>query len=225
MRTINIDGTATISKQPECMIVNVVVNSNTQDSVETSNQIADNAINELKQYCQRRGIKAKDIKLLEYKNSPVYQNVEKEVWNVDKTNKTVARERVFVGYQTYARLTFKFNFNMKKVAVIFSELGEIKNIAYHMEYALKNPEKEKHKVLEMAVKNARETADVLAAAAGSKVIAATTISYGTSRLYATREYACAKHMSADLECSSAIDDLGVEDLTITETVSIVFEIE
>lgn len=225
MRTININGTASISKQPECMNVTVDVNSLNQESIETANTIADQAINELKEYCKRRGIKTKNIKLLEYKNAPIYQYVDKEVWNADKTQRTNTRERVFMGYQTTARLTFRFNFDMKTAAIVFSELGEIKNISYHMEYALKNPEKEKHKVMALAVKNAREAADVLAAAAGTTVVAVENISYGDIDSYAPRQYRCASKKMTLAEETCAIQDLGVEDLTIAETVSIVFEIE
>jgi uncharacterized protein YggE len=224
MRTINISGTASISKQPECMNVKVDVNSLNQESVEKANEIADHAINELKEYCKKRGIKTKDVKLLEYRNTPIYQYVDKEVWNADKTQRTMTKERVFMGYQTTAILTFSFKFNMKTAAIIFSELGDIKNISYNMEYALKDPEKEKHKVLDLAVKNARATADVLAAAAGTKVVAVENISYGEVDSYSPREYRCAKNMAL-LETACAIQDLGVEDLTVSETVSIVFEIE
>lgn len=225
MRTINIVGTATISKQPECMNVTVHVNSDNQPNVDLANQIADKAILDVKEYCAKRGIKSKDIKLIEYKNSPMWQYVDKEVWNADKTHKTTTRDRVFMGYQTTATLTFRFDFNMKTAAVVFSELGEIKHISYNMTYALKNPDKDKNKAIAMAVKNARSTADVLAEAAGSKVVTVDTISYGEENSYSPREYRCASKKMALMEETCAIQDLGVEDLSITETVSIIFEIE
>lgn len=225
MRTINIVGTATIAKQPECMNVTVNINSQNQINVDLANKIADKAIVDVKEYCAKRGIKTKDIKLIEYKNAPIWQYVDKEVWNADKTHKTTTRDRVFMGYQTTAVLTFKFDFDMKTAGIVFTELGEIKNISYQMVYALKNPEKDKNKAIALAVKNAREKADVLAAAAGTKVVAAQTISYGEMDSYSPRNYRCASKNMAMLEETCAIQDLGVEDLSITETVSIVFEIE
>lgn len=190
-----------------------------------ANQIADKAIVDVKEYCTNRNIKPKDIKLIEYKNDTVWQNVDREVWNADKTHKTTTRERVFMGYQTTAVLTFRFDFDMKTAALVFTELGEIENISYQMAYALKNPDKDRNKALTQAVKNAREKADILAAAAGTKVVAAETISYGERDSYSTRSYRCAAKQIDLMEAECAIHDLGVEDLSITETVSIVFEIE
>jgi uncharacterized protein YggE len=221
MKTIQIFEKAKLSKQPDCMNVTVTVDSKCQDSVDAANKVADQAIVDVKAYCSGRGMKPKEIKLIEYKNSPIYQYVDKEVWTADKTYKTTSRERVFMGYQTTATLTFRFDFDMKTASVIFTELGEIKNISYNMAYALKNPAKHRNKVMAMAVKNARASADVLAEAAGTRVIAIKEIAYGAIDDYSPRYYQCESFKYE--EC--AIEDLGVEDITISESLTVTFEIE
>lgn len=47
MRTINITGSATIAKQPECFNVTVNVNSKLQDTIAKANEIVDIAIQAL----------------------------------------------------------------------------------------------------------------------------------------------------------------------------------
>lgn len=138
--------------------------------------------------------------------------------------KIITKENILVGQQTTAQLVFSFDFDMRTAGIIFEEMGKIENISYEMVYALKNTETYKKEALALAVKNARETADLLAISAGTKVIATHEITYGQTNTF-TRSFKGSIKETAMLDCASAIEDLSVEDLIIREDVSIVFEIE
>lgn len=224
MRTINVNGTATISKQPECFNVAVNVDSKLHKTIAEANATADEAIMKIKAYCASMGILPNEIKLLDFRNQPIYQVVEKEQSHPDNW-KTSVKEKVFMGYQTTAKVTFSFDFDLKTAGTIFEEMGRIDNISYQMVYALKNPKQYKMEAIALAVKNATDIANVLAMAAGTKVVAAHEISYGADNSYGRAFRGCAVDEVALMKTSNAIHDLGVQDLEITENVSVVFEIE
>lgn len=224
MRTIYINGQATLSKQPEIIRVTVNVDSKLQKKVAEANQIVDKAIIEIKEYCKTRNIESKQIKLINYNTTNVYETIEKTN-QIDDKNSFKTREQVFVGYRTNATLMFEFDFDMKETAIIFEELGNIENITYRMVYALKEPEKYKKEVVAMAVKNAFEMAEVLAIAANSKIIGTEKISYGYDSDEPVRQYEAVYRKAGCRNFESAIGDLGVQDLSIHESVNIIFEIE
>ena len=224
MRTIYINGQATLSKQPEIIRVTVNVDSKLQKKVAEANQIVDKAIIDVKEYCKTRNIEAKQIKLISYNTTNVYETIEKTN-QIDDKNSFKTREQVFVGYRTNATLMFEFDFDMKETAIIFEELGNIENITYRMVYALRDPEKYKKEVVAMAVKNAFEMAEVLATAANSKIIGTEKISYGYDSDEPVRQYEAVYRKASCRNFESAIGDLGVQDLSIHESVNIIFEIE
>lgn len=224
MRTIYINGQATLSKQPEIIRVTVNVDSKLQKKVAEANQIVDKAIIDIKTYCKTRNIEAKQIKLINYNTTNVYETIEKTN-QIDDKNSFKTREQVFVGYRTNATLMFEFDFDMKETAIIFEELGNIENITYRMVYALREPEKYKKEVVAMAVKNAFEMAEVLAIAANSKIIGTEKISYGYDSDEPVRQYEAVYRKAGCRNFESAIGDLGVQDLSIHESVNIIFEIE
>lgn len=224
MRTIYINGQATLSKQPEIIKVTVNVDSKLQKKVAEANQIVDKAIIDVKTYCKTRNIEAKQIKLISYNTTNVYETIEKTN-QIDDKNLFKTREQVFVGYRTNATLMFEFDFDMKETAIIFEELGNIENISYRMVYALRDPEKYKKEVVAMAVKNAFEMAEVLATAANSKIIGTEKISYGYDSDEPVRQYEAVYRKASCRNFESAIGDLGVQDLSIHESVNIIFEIE
>lgn len=224
MRTIYINGQATLSKQPEIIRVTVNIDSKLQKKVSEANQVVDKAIIEVKEYCKTRNIEPKQIKLISYNTTNVYETVEKENF-VDRHHTFKTKEQVFVGYRTNATLMFQFDFDMKETAIIFEELGNIENITYRMVYALRDPQKYKKEVVAMAVKNAFEMAEVLAQAANSKIIGTEKISYGYDSDEPVRHYEASFRKAACVNMESAIGDLGVQDLSIHESVNIIFKIE
>ena len=95
MRTIYINGQATLSKQPEIIRVTVNVDSKLQKKVAEANQIVDKAIIEIKEYCKTRNIESKQIKLINYNTTNVYETIEKTN-QIDDKNSFKTREQVFV---------------------------------------------------------------------------------------------------------------------------------
>ena len=130
--------------------------------------------------------------------------------------------RVFRGYIVRHRLTFGFDFNHEKLGEVIQVISNCPaHPEFSIQYQLKNESALKSLILQDAVKQATEQANVLAQAAGVTLGPIQVIDYDWSTIsYQPRELL----LSESANYSMAMMDLQPQDISATDYVTIVWEL-
>ena len=130
--------------------------------------------------------------------------------------------RVFRGYIVRHRLTFGFDFNHEKLGEVIQVISNcLAHPEFSIQYQLKNESALKSLILQDAVKQATEQANVLVQAAGVTLGPIQVIDYDWSTIsYQPRELL----LSESANYSMAMMDLQPQDISATDYVTIVWEL-
>ena len=149
----------------------------TYDELEKANDSALDAIEKVKAACIEKGIDTKNIQIVGFTHNNIYKTIEKEITVPWSREKQKTKEQVFDGYQSTATLNFGFDFSMHDIADMFERLSKIENITYKLNYTVKDVEGYINTCKQKALKNAIETAEILANAANVDIQGIESISY------------------------------------------------
>lgn len=225
MGIIRVKGTGALNLQPDYVNVSIDVKTKVYKLLNEANDAALSAIQAIKNICAAHNIDSKEIKVVSFTHHNIYKTVETEKDPFWSQNKETTRKQVFDGYQSTARVFFGFDFNMGVVAEMFEKLSAVQDITYRMNYGMKENDKYEKEVKALAVKNAIETANILAAAANVSVKEIVEISYGS-------EYHGGYRRGVEMEtmmlksCSmrETLEDMGVSDINFSDTVELVVNV-
>lgn len=158
----------------------------------------------LSKFVLKLGFNDKDLKLLNFDIQPSFDN---------KDHTSVVGYRY---HQSY-KLSFDFDTIFLGKVIDYFQTSEYP-ILFNLAFSLKNSKSCKDKVLKEAIKEAKNKAKVIASSLGLKIIDIANVEYGSNNHNYERVNSYAKS-------AMALSDFTPEDISITDKVTITFNVE
>lgn len=211
-RTITVKGTGQASLPPDYIEIPLYLESR-DEQYDQAIELASQKLEELQHCLEEIGFKKEDLKTSSFTVDTDYEQVKDEEGNY---------VRVFRGYIVRHRLTFGFDFNHEKLGDVIQVISNCPaHPEFSIQYQLKHESALKSLILQDAVKQATEQANVLAQAAGVTLGPIQVIDYDWSTIsYQPRELL----LSESANYSMAMMDLQPQDISATDYVTIVWEL-
>lgn len=219
MRTIRVTGKGQIKVKPDMARITITLDGMYPDYAETLRHSSEDT-DSLKDVLATFGFKRTDLKTLSF-------NVDTEYESYRENDSYKQR---FAGYRFRHLLKVEFDSNNERLGKILYALGNCDlHPEFRISYTVKDPEAAKNELLGKAVKDAKEKAMVITAAAGVTIKGIQSIDYSWSEI----EFevspmnrlltACAPVPAA---CEDACYDMDIEpdDIEVADTVTVVWEI-
>ena len=211
-RLLTVKGSGQASLPPDYIEISLFLEAKAEQYEEVV-LIAQTKLEQLRECLKAVGISTTDLKTTSFNLDTDYEQVKDENGNY---------VQVFRGYVIRHRLKLGFPLDNKKLGIVVQAISHCPSYAeFSIKYLLKDQNQLKALMLADAVKQATNQAQVLAKSANVTLGPIQTIDYGTVDLpFQPREI-----MYNELDnYSVALMDLQPEDITATETVTIVWEI-
>lgn len=219
MRTIRVTGKGQIKVKPDMTRITITLEGLYPDYAETLRHSSEDT-DSLKDVLAAFGFERTDLKTLSFNVDTEYESYKDHG----------AYKQRFVGYRFRHLLKVEFDSDNERLGRILYALGncELKP-EFRISYTVKDPEAAKNELLGKAVKDAKEKAAVITAAAGVTLKDIQSIDYSWGEI----EFevspmnrlmkACAPAPAA---CEDACYDLDIEpdDIEVADTVTVVWEI-
>lgn len=218
MRTIRVTGTGTVKLKPDTMRLYMNLNGKNKDyakGLENSSKDTE----AMRVLFADLGFAKEDLKTVAFSADPVYEGYE------DKQGRW--RQR-FAGYEFRHRLKVDFPFDNGRLGKILYRLAKCgTDPEFSVSYTVKDPEAAKNMLLAAAVKDAAQKAEVLAEAAGVKLMGIQSVDYSIAE--AQMEVQPAPRLKAAgnaVFAAEASMDLNIqpEDITASDTVTVIWEL-
>ena len=219
MRTIKVTGTGTVKLKPDIMRLRLDLNGKEKDYAKTLERSSKDT-EVLRSLFEDLGFAKEDLKTTGFSADPVYEGYE------DKQGRW--RQR-FAGYEFHHRLKLDFPFDNDRLGKILAKLAKAKvDPEFSLGYTVKDPEAAKNQLLAAAVKDAAAKAEVLAEAAGVKLLGIQTMDYSIARVemevMPARKLMATNDMAMGAMEESMDLDIQPEDITASDTVTITWEL-
>lgn len=218
MRTIKVTGKGHIKVKPDMTRITITLVGNYPDYAETLRRSSEDT-DSLKSILAELGSERSDMKTLNFNIDTRYESYK---------DKGVYKQRL-VGYSFCHILKVEFDSDNERLGRILYALGncELKP-EFHISYTVKDPEAAKNELLGKAIKDAREKAAVITAAAGVslKDIQQIDYSWGEIDLEITPMNRIMKPYAAAVNSADSSYDLDIEpdDIEVSDAVTVVWEI-
>ena len=219
MRTIRVTGKGQIKVKPDMTRITITLEGLYPDYAETLRRSSGDT-DSLKDVLAAFGFERTDLKTLSFNVDTEYENYKDHG----------AYKQRFVGYRFRHLLKVEFDSDNERLGKILFALGNCDlNPEIRISYTVKDPEAAKNELLGKAVKDAKEKAVVITAAAGVTLKDIQSIDYTWGEI----EFevnpmnrlmkACAPVPAA---CEDACYDMDIEpdDIEVADTVTVVWEI-
>ncbi len=220
VRVIKVTGKSKISVKPDTVRL-LITQTDIKKVYEDAVKESVDQKNALTVALQKQGFKKTDLKTLNFNVNTEYESYQ------DKNN--VWKQR-FKGYRFTHSMKLEFTVKSEKLGAVLQALTKSKgNPEFTIQYTIANPEKAKNELLKKAVEDSRAKAEVLSKASGVTLgdIRAIDYSFGESEfvvrpLDGPMLRNCLATAKAD---ASYAPDIEPEDIDVTDTVTIVWEIK
>ncbi len=213
-RTLTITGQASKSFAPDLIQVSLEHTRVFPEYAEVVNEVSERT-GYLRGLVNQAGLDGKKLKTSDFSVEPEY-----ETYKDDQGN----RRRKLIGYRNHA--TFEITFPLDN-DVLSKLLGEIRESEDHINfsYRLSDVEAAREEVLVLASEAALHKAEVIAKATGVRLGDIQTLDYSVKRIridYDTHPY---MQRMCGADAANPEIDITPEDLTITDSISMVIEIK
>ncbi len=219
MRTIRVTGKGQIKVKPDMTRITITLEGMYPDYAETLRHSSEDT-DSLKDVLAAFGFERTDLKTLSFNVDTEYESYKDHG----------AYKQRFVGYRFRHLIKMEFDSDNERLGKILYTLGncELKP-EFRISYTVKDPEAAKNELLGKAVKDAKEKAAVITAAAGVTLKDIQNIDYSWGEIELEVSpinrlmKACAPAPSA---CEDTCYDLDIEpdDIEVADTVTVVWEI-
>ncbi len=214
---ITVTGKGKISLPPDTVQIKIsleVVRDTYEDTMDGS---AD-AVSMLRDALRTDGFEKEDIKTTRFNVDLEYESYkERDNW-----------KRRFIGYRCNHDLKIEFPSDSKRLAKILSLIARCPiNPEFSIQYKIKNMEEAKNQLLAKAVEDSKRKAEILTKAAGVSLGKVTNINYswGEINIYSEPVRYDKEILCEDAACNyEGSLDIHPEDLDISDTVTVVWEI-
>ena len=218
-RTIRVTGTGALKLRPDLTRLTLTLQGTDEDYGAVLKKSAEDT-ETLRGVLEGLGFDRSALKTLQFNTDTVYEGYQDE--------KGVYRNR-FVGYQFRHELKLEFPVDDALLGrTLYALAHSGVQPEFRISYTLSDPESAKNALLERAVRDAREKAEALTAAAGVKLGALQSILYSTAEPDLEVRPMMRKTLAAqNCAAESASYDMSIEpdDIRASDTVTVLWEIE
>ncbi len=216
MKTIKVTGKGQLRLKPDTTRVTLSLEGTDKEYGKVLERSA-NDTNELRQLLTGFGFEKSDLKTLQFNVDPEYEGYQEE---------GVYKQR-FIGYRFHHRMKIEFPSDNDRLGRILFALSKSKiQPEFQISYTVKDPEKAKNELLSKAVQDAKEKAKTLTEAAGVELKELIEIDYSFGQLnLEVRPVNRLMKASMDKAVEESYEmDIEPEDIAVSDTVTILFEI-
>ena len=219
MRTIRVTGKGNLKIRPDMMRITVTL-TETEKEYAKALERSSESTNKLKELLSRFGFERADLKTLGF-------NVDTEYEGYTENNQYKQR---LVGYRYRHTMKVEFDSDNDRLGkVLYALANSDLNPEFNISYTVKDKEAAKNGLICKAVSDAKEKAAALTKAAGVILKDIQTIDYslGEPNLETRpmNRLMAAKAVSADCAKESCAVDMEPDDITVSDTVTVIWEIE
>ena len=214
MKTIRVTGTAKTALRPDVTVVTMTLQG-TEPEYSKALSRASREAETLRDVLERLTFKREDLKTLSFHVNAEYEGYEEAgVW-----------KQRFTGYRFDHMLKVSFDSENERLGEVLTALANAEVCPMlQLSYTVKNPETAKKALLTQAVADAREKAQLLAEAAGTKLKALQSVDH-TAAEPSLAVYP-AHMLDAAMSAKGRIEmNLEPDEITITDHVTCVWEME
>ena len=218
-RTITVRGTGHVKLKPDMTVVslNIIARSREHDN---AMQQAAEALAQLREAVEKAGIDSDSLKTSAFSVQTEYEGVHDE--------KGMYRN-VFSGYICSHSVSLELDFDAEQLSRVLSAIASsVAEPELHIRFTVRDRNSVSRSLLESAAANAREKAEILAAASGVELGELMTIEYGFGELepVSPTNFMMAKRCMADGAVPmSAEMGIAPEDIELSDSASFVWAIE
>lgn len=215
-RTITVKGIGKVSAKPDYIVLSMSLKTKDMEYEKTMN-MATEQLENLRKTIVGVGFQRDDLKTSEFDVQPEFQSERDANGNY---------RRWFDGYVCNHALRIEFDFDMMRLAQMFSALAKcLAEPEFSVQFTVKDKDAVSTQLLQNATENAKAKAEVLATAAGVALGQLITIDYnwGELHLYSPTRYQMADQCLAEAPSGSSMD-IEPDDIDVSDTVTFVWEI-
>ena len=216
MKTIKVTGKGQLRLKPDTTRVTLSLEGTDKEYGKVLERSA-NDTKELRQLLTGFGFEKTDLKTLQLNVDPEYEGYQED---------GVYKQR-FIGYRFHHRMKIEFPSDNDRLGRILFALSKSKiQPEFQISYTVKDPEKAKNELLSKAVQDAKEKAKTLTEAAGVELKELIEIDYSFGQLnLEVRPVNRLMKASMDMAVEESYEmDIEPEDIAVSDTVTILFEI-
>lgn len=218
MRTVTVKGLGNISAKPDCVNIEMTIESIEKDYAEAMDN-ASRRIRMLQRAAMTNGFTEEDLKTLKFNVNTMYESRKDSQGNYKKE---------FVGYCCLYRLKLSFDFDSKQLVNILSSItdcGALPELS--ISFTVKDPTRINEELLICATENARQTAEILCKASGNRLGQLINIKYNRTDpdIFSSTEYElndCMPQMAMNRRC---IPEITPNDINISKSAEFTWLIE
>lgn len=214
-RVIRVKGQGTVSMPPDCIQIDITLGEISM-TYEEAMELAAESLEEIREDLKPIGFEKKDIKTSKFSIDSKYES---------KRNKDGAYVRYFVGYECINELSIEFDNDNKKLGKVLNVLSKCSSKPeFSIMFKMKDYSEMKQLLLERSVADAKNKALIMSKAAGVTLGEIISIDYSWSDI---NIYHKDNVLYESMECcESSIEaiDLQTDDLSTSDTVTVVWEI-
>ena len=217
-RTIRVTGKGKLAVKPDLIELTLSIKDIKKEYDELLKR-SSSATNEVKELLEKIGFERKNIKTKSFDINIEYDSYR------DKNDKWIEE---FKGYSFIHKMKIEFEANNKMLGRVLYTLSKSTSYpSFSISYTVSNPEKYKNKLLEKAINNSKEKATVLANASGVKLGKILSIDYSWSELRISSSPFEKKKwfFEEDNDESDYVIDVEIDDIDVTDTVTVIWSIE
>lgn len=214
-RTLTVKGKGFASTPPDHVQVDIHL-SGTKETFEESMNNSSERLERLRKELDKLHFEKKDIKTAAFHIEPEYTYPSTQGDN---------QERKFTGFRYQHHLHIEFQNDSELLGKVLQNLvNSGAEPEFSVRFKLKNKTQIQKMILEDAVRDAKDKAQILAKTSGVKLDSIQSIQYEWEKieLYSTTEFLPQQHM---MRSESLVLDWEPEDITNSDTVTIVWELE
>ena len=218
MKTIRVTGKGQIKVHPDMTRITMTLAGKNRDYSKTLRCSSEDT-EMLKDVLSSHGFERSDLKTLNFDVDTEYENY--------RDSKRDYKRR-FAGYSFTHTMKVEFESDNDRLGRILYSLANCPvKPEFRISYTVKEPEKVKNMLLGNAVTDAMEKAAVLSRAAGTNLKEIQTIDYSWSKIdfeVSPSDGFMLKSCAMDEACSGLSMDIEPDDIEVTDTVTVIWEI-
>lgn len=225
MRTIRVTGKGNLKVHPDMTVINIDLEGLYPNYDETLQHSSEDT-ELLKDVLSGFGFERKDLKTLSFDIDPEYESYEERCGNQKQY------KRRLVGYKFTHRLKVEFPSDNDRLGKILYALANCSvKPELRISYTVRDQEAAKNELLAKAITDAKEKAVVLTKAAGITLGTIQSIDYSWGEINfevhpMNRYMECVDYdMAPALESKSYAMDIEPDDIEVSDTVTVIWEIE
>ena len=218
-REIVVRGTGKVSASPDLLVIDLNLEV-VEPEYDKAMQVATEHLDALRAAIVSAGHDKKSLKTTQFNVNTKYDSYR------DKSNNW---KQKFIGYCCTHGLRLEFDLDMKRLGVTLGAIADCPaRPKFSIKFSVKDPTAVSEQLLQNAIENAKQKANVLTTAAGVKLGEIKRIDYNWSEhhLYSQTEYLLTESAAEYLESPKRLAmDIEPDDIDVSDSVTVIWSME